>query len=89
MRLDAFMDAQIRRIKAVAVRVPAERTPRYVVPDPWALWHGTESGFRHHGCRCDDCRGAYAQRMAVRRQQRQAQRARLLAERARRRHVAA
>ena len=33
-------------------------------------WHGTSNGYSYHGCRCDDCRGAYSAaraRMRVRR----------------------
>lgn len=37
-------------------------------PEPW---HGTSGGYSNHSCRCDDCRGAWANRMkAYRRRQR-------------------
>lgn len=71
--LELFADDQVRRIKAVPVRVPAvppeprrlrpnaDRGPyaRRVVDQPNAPWHGTLSGYSRHNCHCGPCQAAW------------------------------
>ena len=33
----------------------------------WARWHGTSGGYSNYGCRCTNCKGAWAAAARVRR----------------------